>query len=91
MVLEFHEFKYHGKLEFPKLKFPIIGRSLHIFRNSGRLQNISKNNGIWPLQLNAENYFNVEIYSENNKKWIFQDIELVFKIDLFENRYKNQS
>ena len=30
MVLEFHELEYHGKLEFPKLKFPINGRFLHI-------------------------------------------------------------
>ena len=28
--LEFMELKYHGKLDFPKLKFPISGRSLHI-------------------------------------------------------------
>ena len=71
MVLEFHEFKYHGKLKFPKLEFPIIGRFLHIFKNNDRLQNIFKNSSLWPLWLNAENYFNVEIYSENNKKWIF--------------------
>ena len=30
MVLEFHELEYHGKLEFPKLEFPISGRFLHI-------------------------------------------------------------
>ena len=30
MVLEFHELEYHGKLEFPKLEFPISGR-LQIF------------------------------------------------------------
>ena len=29
-VLEFIELEYHGKLEFPKLKYPKSGRSLHI-------------------------------------------------------------
>ena len=30
MVLEFHKLKYHGKLDFAKLKYPKSGRNLHI-------------------------------------------------------------
>ena len=30
MVLEFHKLKYHGKLDFAKLKYPKSGRNLYI-------------------------------------------------------------
>ena len=29
--LDFMEFEYHGKLEFPKLKYPKSDKSLHIY------------------------------------------------------------
>ena len=31
MILEFHELKYHGKLNFAKLEYPKSDKSLHIF------------------------------------------------------------
>ena len=40
------ELKYHGKLKFSKLEFPISSRSLHISKTVLELQDIFKNSDI---------------------------------------------
>ena len=50
MELEFHELEFYGKLEFPTLKFPINGRSLHILKimvDCKILKKKKKNSDIW--------------------------------------------